>query len=138
MACVTKRRGAWVVDARIHGRRIVRVYRTRREARDAAAKLQAEIRRSARPGVDPFITLAQYVPRFLDDCREAEVAPATLHRYAKSFENHILPTLGRIRIREITRADVRTLLHSKRQEGVNVQGQKGQDRVPRGALRVIL
>ena len=58
MACVSKRRGSWVVDIRLHGRRVVKAYRTRREADEALAKLTAERRQKARPTVDPFITLA--------------------------------------------------------------------------------
>src|SRR5947209_4949072 len=94
MACVTKRRGTWVVDVRLHGKRLVKVYRTRKEADEALSKLTEERRQKSRPAVDPFITLTDYVPRFLADCGQQEVAPATLRRYRRTLENHVLPVLG--------------------------------------------
>jgi hypothetical protein len=135
MACVSKRRGAWVVDIRLHGRRLVKVFRTRREADDALAKLSAERRQKARPAVDPFVTLTAYTPRFLADCAEQEVEAVTLNRYARTLENHILPAFGSKRLRDLTRSDIRSFLLSKRQEGVNLQGQKGEAGPPRGPWR---
>lgn len=133
MACVTKRRDAWVVDIRIHGKRLVKVYRTRREADEALSKLTEERRQKSRPAVDPFMVVKDYIPRFLADCEEQEVAPATLQRYRRTLENHVLPTLGGVKLRDIARGDIRTLLLSKRNEGSNLQGQKG-DRAGKGAL----
>ena len=134
MACVTKCRGSWVVDVRLHGKRLVKVYRTRREADEALSRLTAERRQKSRPAVDPFITLAAYVPRFLAECAEQEVAPPTLQRYERTLGNHVLPVLGATKVRDIVRGDIRTFLLSKRQEGSNVQGQKGDDRAGKGAL----
>jgi len=134
MACVTKRRGSWVVDVRLHGKRIVKVYRTRKEADEALSKLTNERRRAARPAMDAFVTMKDYVPRFLADCTEQEVAPATLHRYQRTIENHLLPALGTTRIRDIGRGDIRSLLLLKRGEGSNLQGQKGDNRAGKGAL----
>jgi len=69
MACITKRRGAWVMDARIHGHRIVKVFRTKREAEEALAKHRIEQRQKSRPVVDPFITLRSYAERFVRTAR---------------------------------------------------------------------
>ena len=134
MGCVRKRRGTWVVDARLHGRRVVKACRTRREAEEALAKLTAEQRQRTRPAVDPFIKLADYVPRFLADCREQEVEEGTARRYERTLKNHILPTLGATRLRDLTRSDIRALVLAKRQDGVNLQGQKGDARTPKGPL----
>jgi integrase len=134
MACATKRRGKHVIDVRLHGKRVVKVFRTRREADAALASMGAELRQKTRPAVDPFVALKDYAPRFLADCQEQEVVSATQKRYRQILDNHILPTLGKKCLRDICRADIRTLLLSKRQEGVNLQGQKGDDRTPKGAL----
>jgi integrase len=138
MGCVRKRRGAWVVDYRVHGKRIVKAYRTRREAEVALATIRgkADEARRLRPAVDPFITLRDFVPHFLADCREAEVAPATLHRYERTLANHVLPTLGARPVRDIARGDVRALVMAKRAEGANLQGLKGDARrVGKGTLK---
>lgn len=107
-------------------------FRIRREADEALGKLTTERRQKTRPAVDPFITLTAYVPRFLADCHEQEVEPNTLNRYDRTLSNHVLPTLGARRLREITRSDVRGLLIAKRQEGVNLQGQRARTGPPRG------
>ena len=80
--------------------------------------------------MDPFIKLADYVPRFLADCREQEVKEGTARRYERTLKNHILPTLGATRLRDLTRSDIRALVLAKRQDGVNLQGQKGDARTP--------
>ena len=134
MGCVTKRRGVWVMDVRIHGRRVVKTFDTKREAEEALGKVRAELKQRRTPTVDPFVTFADYFPRFLADCREQEAAPTTLHRYERTFENHIAPTLGARRIRDLSRGDIRAWLLSRREQGVNRQGQKGADRVGKGAL----
>lgn len=134
MGCVRRRRGTWVVDTRIHGRRVVKAFRTRRLADDALAKVTAERRTETHPAVDPFVTLSAYTPRFLADCRDAEVVAGTLRRYERTLQNHVLPVLGQKKLRDITRSDIRGFLLSKRQDGSSLQGQKGLDRTPRGVL----
>ncbi len=131
---VALRRGRWVADAYIHGRRVVKAYATKREAEEAVSKLKLERRQRTNPAVDPFITLAEYKARFLDDCREQEAVDATVQRYARALDNHILPALGETRLRDLTRSDIRTFLLGRRQEGTSLQGQKGEDRIPKGAL----
>jgi len=117
MACVTKRRGKWVVDIRIQGRRVVKQCRTRCEADEALGKLTSEQKQRTTPAVDPFIKLKDYARRWLADCEDAEAVPSTLHCYRQCLKNHITPVLGDKRIRNITKADVRTLLSAKAQDG---------------------
>ena len=57
MACVTKRRGKWVVDWRDGaGNRRARFFETKRLAEDFLAKAIAESRQLVRPVVDPSAT----------------------------------------------------------------------------------
>ncbi len=72
--------------------------------------------------MDPFITLADYVPRFLAHCEQQEAVANTVSRYRRQFENHITPALGSKKIRDLGRADVRTFLLDKGQDGQGVHG----------------
>ena len=111
---VTKRRGRWVVDAYIYGRRRVKVYRTKREAEEAKAALINERKQRGRPAVNPFVTFEHYAQRFLEDCEADEVADATLRQYRSLVSRHVLPAFGKQKVRDISPADIRTFLHSKR------------------------
>jgi integrase len=51
------------------------------------------------------------------------------------LKNHVLPTLGKTRVRDITRSEIRDLLQSKRAAGSSLQGQKGDSRTPRATLK---
>ena len=91
---VTKRRGRWVVDAYVHGKRLVPSFRTKREAEDRKKELEKEREQKTRPAVNPFITLRDYTPRFLSDCENAELAASSMRTYTGMLENHIIPRLG--------------------------------------------
>ncbi len=134
MACVRERRGAYVLDYRQHGRRVVKTYRTKRLALAALKKLTGKRRHALHPTIDPLITVADYVPRFLAECSEAEAAPRTLEAYAGVLSNHLVPRIGRLKVAEVSRADVRGLLLTLGRAPVSVQGQKGDARVGRKGL----
>ncbi len=134
MACVRERRGAYVLDYREHGRRVVKTYRTKRLALAALKKLTQKKRRRLNPAMDPLVTFADYVPRFLADCAEAEAAPRTLEAYAGILSNHIVPRIGRLKVADISRADVRGLLLALGREPVSFKGQKGEGREGRKGL----
>jgi hypothetical protein len=68
MACVRPRRGAWVLDYRQHGRRVVRRFRTKGLAQAALVKLRSRRAGKLHPVVDPLVTIRDYAPRFLADC----------------------------------------------------------------------
>ena len=94
MACVSKRRGKWVVDYR-DGAGIRRwiTCATRREADAIHAEKVREARQPTRPVVDSNITVASYSERWLSQTT-ATVKAKTLEGYAKTLRLHILPTLG--------------------------------------------
>ena len=104
------------------------------QARGRGRQVQAQGGKQKRkPAVDPCITLKDYLPRFLADCQEGKVAPSTLTVRADVHQSSA-PDARADEDSDIAPSDIRTLLHSKRQEGTNCQGQKGDDRTPRGAL----
>ena len=134
MGCVRRRRGAWVLDYRHHGRRVTKTYRTKALALAALQKLKAKTSRNLSPACDALISIRDYAPRFLADCREAEAAPRTIETYTAVLDNHILPRIGSLKVADVARSDVRGLFLALRQEAVNVQGQKGDDREGRKGL----
>jgi integrase len=133
MSCVRERRGTWVLDYRQHGRRIVKVFRTKKLAEAARKKLKPR-NSKLNPACDPFVSMRDYAPRFLAECREAEAAPRTLETYRAALENHILPRIGALKVADVTRSDVRGLFMTLRQEAVSLQGQKGDGREGRKSL----
>jgi integrase len=110
---VTKREGrGWVVDGYVHGRRVVRSFKTKREAEDRQYELEAERKQNITPRGNPFVTVAEYAPRFLSDCREADLAPRTLLQYEHVLNSRIIPALGKVQLRELRRSQVREFLES--------------------------
>lgn len=73
-----------------------------RDARDALAEVATDIRRKAwtddRAGAEPFGVFAGRVL----SARSAELAPRTLEGYRTLLHNHLLPTFGRLHVRDIT------------------------------------
>jgi integrase len=134
MACVRQRRGVYVLDYRQHGHRVAKTYRTKRLALAALKKLARKKQRSLNPSIDPLVTVAGYVSRFLTDCTEAEAAPRTLEAYAAVLSNHVVPRIGPLKVADVSRVDVRGLLLTLGREAVSVQGQKGAERAGRKGL----
>jgi integrase len=67
-------------------------------------------------GPDRDITLAEYAARWLKTVA-AEIEPSTLASYRASLRLHVLPMLGRIRLRDLRRRHVKALLNAKRADG---------------------
>ena len=59
--------------------------------------------------------------QFLRECWEPAVVPhlkpSSVHYYGKQIQNHLLPTFGEWRIKDITRAEVQRFLGQKRTQG---------------------
>lgn len=62
------------------------------------------------PERPPAPTIEEFAPRFLDYLRSRRRAPATLSAYDVALRLHILPTLGKVRLDKLTRADSERLL----------------------------
>jgi integrase len=67
------------------------------------------------------LTVAEYLERWLSDCliplvTSGKMEHSTYVRYAGNVNNHISPTLGRKRLRDLTRAEVRALYSAKGKE----------------------
>lgn len=67
--------------------------------------------------------------QFLKECWEPAVVPhlkpTSVHYYGKQIENHLLPTFGEWRIKDITRAEVQRFLGQKRMQGFSGSSIRG-------------
>jgi len=151
MACVSKRRGKWVVDYR-DGAGIRRwiTCATRREANAIHAEKVREARQPTRPVVDPNITVASYSERWLSQIT-ATVKARTHEGYAKTLRLHILPTLGTLKLRLLDKSRIKPFLIEKLRTGKikrSVEGETTRDtreplardsvRIIHGTLRAML
>ena len=118
MACIRKRRGRYVVDYRdAAGIRRWLTCETRREADAALARVLREAGQETRPTVDPAITVADYATHWLASIaasvKAGTLKPRTAAHYAAMLNRHLLPALGRRRVRDLDRGRVKALLVQK-------------------------
>ena len=138
MASIRRRRregqDVWLVDYRdAGGRRHRLTATTRAEAEDLLAD---KIRESRQPGAfsaDREITVRDYHDRWLRVVAQ-EIKPRTLMGYRQQFRLHILPALGRVRVRELHRGTIKAFLIDKRAGGLG----KNSVRLIRAALSAML
>ena len=132
----SRRRGklVWIIDyIDASGRRHRRQFDIREEA-DAALAEAIQKKQQAAPVIeDPEITLAAYLERWAKRA-ESEVAPRTFRSYSWYLEKHVIPALGRLKVKAINRGVVRDLIATKRAEGFA----KNTVRLTRAALSVVL
>ena len=137
MASIRRRRGrqdVWLVDYRdAGGQRHRLTAASRAEAEDLLAD---KIRESRQPGAfsaDREITVRDYHDRWLRMVAH-EIKPRTLMGYQQQFRLHILPALGRTRVRELHRGTIKAFLIGKRAGGLG----KNSVRLIRAALSAML
>jgi len=134
MACIRKRRGTWVVDYRdANSVRRWETFATKQAAEDRLAEILPETRQKVRPTVEPNITLTDYAGRWLSRIA-ATVKPRTLDSYAKTLRLHLLPTLGRAQVRQLSRGAIKDLLAAKLTAGLA----RDSVRIIQATLRALL
>ena len=114
---ITSYRGAYVGP---DGRRRYVSGKTKTEAREALATARAE----AAGGVvldAGKLPVTEYLERWLSDCltplvKSGKMEHSTYVRYAGIVNNHISPTIGRKKLRNLSRAEVRALYSAKGKE----------------------
>jgi integrase len=128
-----EQRGCWEVDARAVGCGRP-TFRTAEEAHAHAAELlkQAAGGVSARD-VNRDMTLREYVMRWKPGA-QPDLEPRTFEGYAWLLDDHVLPALGGLRVRQLRARHVRALLKAKRAEGYA----KNTVRLMRAALSTVL
>ena len=118
MACISKRRGKWVVDYRdTTGRRRWVTCDTKRDADRVLADRLRESGQVAVPLVDPSITVAAYAERWLKMIGST-VTLATIEGYRLNLSRHVLPAFGAMRVQQLTRGRIKSFLAGKLNEGL--------------------
>jgi len=117
MACISKRRGKYVVDYR-DGAGIRRwvTCETRREAETVLLEKAREARQPTRPVVDPNITVSAYAEHWLREIA-VTIKPKTQKSYGQALRLHILPALGPTKVRMLQRGRIKSFLVERLQQG---------------------
>src|SRR5262249_35965807 len=104
----------WEVDYRDRlGKRHRPLYATEALAHEKAGKIGADLEKTIANVDDPGLTLEQYTERWLTTGTQ-ELEPKTRASYAQLLKTHVVPTLGALRLRDLQRRHVKTLLGAKR------------------------
>ena len=116
--------GGWCAQYTVYtakGRKRKTLYgKTRLEV---AAKLAKAL--SDREGGITFdadnLRLGDYLQRWLEDSKKGSVKRVTYEGYARQVRNHLVPTLGRIKLRALTPAHLRGLYREKTDTGLSAR-----------------
>ena len=134
MACITKRRGKWVVDYRDGGGvRRWRTFGTKREAEDHLAEIIPGSRQRRRAVVPVTITLEHYADRWLYMI-ENTIKPRTLASYSGTLRLHLLPAFGTWRVQYLDKGTIKRLLADKLTAGLS----RNTVRILHATLRALL
>ena len=110
---IYKRGSGYVVRVRDgHGRQVQRAARTLAQARELRSELGADVSRGEYRS-ESKITLAAYAERWAATYKGRTgkgIRPLTLAEYRKDLDLHVLPSLGKLRLSEITAQDVKALV----------------------------
>ncbi|TDI34534.1 MAG: hypothetical protein E2P02_29970 [Acidobacteria bacterium] len=109
------------------------LFDSKQDARAASAKAIIEAERLT--GVsNRDITLGVYVDEWRNRV-EPDYQPKTFRSYVQMLDDHVIPALGKRRVREISRLDVKRFLENKRGQGF-MRGEK-QHEYSRNTLRLM-
>lgn len=79
---------------------------TRAEAEEAEAKGLLDARQAIQPAVDPKITVGTYAERCLGLIGPS-LKPRSLVGYKEKLDNHLLPALREVRVRQLHRGRIK-------------------------------
>jgi integrase len=117
VACVRKRRGVFVLDYRdAAGKRRWESFARERDAKEALARLELEGPEES--AADRDITLSDYATRWLAALKDF-VKPRTLESYEGTLRVHLLPQLGDLVLRRISRGRIKQLIAEKLNSGLS-------------------
>jgi integrase len=120
MASIFKRRGRWVVKYRdATGRWRSPSFPSRRRAEDALGSVVEQRRQPSIAVVSPDITVVDYAERWLAFVA-ATLKTSTVEHYEQRLRVHILPAFGFMKVRELHRGLIKSLLAEKAKSGLAV------------------
>jgi integrase len=135
MACIRQRRGKFVVDYRdATGRRRWVSFEDRDQAIAYQAKILPETVRRPKAAVALGINVADYSDHWMSLIQALK--PRTLTSYRYMLDRHILPTFGAVKVRDLTRGDIKQLLAKKLAPVVSSDG-KQKPGLSRNTVRIV-
>jgi integrase len=63
-------------------------------------------------------TVGEYVTRWLEDSAKGDLAPRTYHNYRLQLRQHIIPSIGRVKLSKLSPANVQALYAAKLSDGL--------------------
>jgi integrase len=102
---------AWVADYKANGKRHLKTFRTRKEAVAFSNKAGVEISEGRHVADSVSITVAEAAAIWIKavELGRGDNPPAeqsTLRQYRSHLKHHILPTIGKVKLSQLTRANV--------------------------------
>ncbi len=117
-----RKNGGWTAQYVVHtaeGRKRRTVYgKTRQEVAAKLAKALTD-REHGLVFDAGALTVGEYLYRWLSDCLQDTVKPSTYSSYDQLVRKHIVPALGRVRLKALASAHVRGLLRDKLDAGLS-------------------
>ena len=114
--------GATYAATNMGGRKRVHVYgKTRTEARAKLTELQRELDRGVRVPVENW-TVQEYLEHWLTDVVKPNRAPKTHQGYELVVRRHIVPRIGRRKLRALAVHDVRRMVQDLQDSGMRKRG----------------
>ena len=109
-----KERNEWCAQISLNGKRLTRYWKTQRECRDWVRSTLTQI--DGGLTIDGLrMTLKQYADSWLEN-KALSLRPNTIILYRKTLEQHIIPVLGKLILRDIQPAHIKRLYAFKKQE----------------------
>jgi integrase len=110
--------GRYTIQTATGSKRKTLYAKTRKEAAEKLTKAMAD-----RDGGLVFdaenVTLAEYLDRWLNDSVKGSVKPKTFESYEWLVRKHIVPALGRVKVRALSPAHLQGFYHSKLETGLS-------------------
>ena len=81
------------------------------------------------------LSLGEYLERWLEDSKRGSLAPRTLANYRPHLRNHLVPTLGHIKLNSLTPARIQALYRAKLDSGLSPATVRYVHAILSGALK---
>ncbi len=111
--------GLWIAQVSIQGRRHSKYFKTQREGLDWLQYMRAQIQ-AGLTSVGAQMSLANYLDQWLGSIR-ASVRPHTLEQYQHIVKDHIVPSLGKIRLQDLKPGPIQALYNAKLNAGTGAR-----------------
>jgi len=111
-------KGIWVAELTLNGKRNRKYHKTQKEAR----AWLLEQRKAVADGFlinDKKLTFSQLIDRWFEDIAKPALRPSTIASHESIIRVHIKPTLGGIRLSELTPLQVQALCSQKLKDGLS-------------------